>query len=63
MLDVLGLSEYEKRILGIGTKTDLWIIYDCDIEVKSDDYDSGSYIDETIRYDKEYITDEDYGFE
>ena len=27
-----------------------------------DDWYLGSYIDETIRYDKEYITDEDYGF-
>ena len=62
MLDVLGLSEYKKRILVIRPKTDMWNTYDCDIEVKSDDYDSGSDIDETIRYDKEYITDEDYGF-
>ena len=52
--DVLGLSEYEKRILGIGPKTDLQNTYDCDIEVN---------IDKTIRYNKEYITEEDYGFE
>ena len=32
-------------------------MYDNDIKVKSDDSDS-SYL-----YDKEYITDEDYGFE
>ena len=32
-------------------------MYDNDIEVKSDDSDS-SYL-----YDKEYITDKDYGFE
>ena len=49
MSDVLGLSEYEKRILGIGTKTDLQNTYDCDIEVKLDDYDSGGYINETIK--------------
>ena len=52
MSDVLGLSEYEKRILGIGPKTDIWNTYDCE----SDD-ELGSYINE------EYITDEDYGFE
>ena len=48
MSDILGLSEYEKRILGIGPKTDIWNTYDCNIEVKLNDYDSGSYIDETI---------------
>ena len=63
MSDVLGLLEYEKRILEIGPKTNMQNTYDCDIEVKSDDYDSGSYIDETIRYDKEYIIDKNYGFE
>ena len=50
--DVLGLSEYEKRILGIGPKTDIWNTYDCE-----SDNESGSYINE------EYIIDEDYGFE
>ena len=57
------IKSVEKRILGIGPKTDMWNTYDCDSEVKSDNYDSGSYINETIRYDKEYITDEDYRFE
>ena len=43
--ELYGLSEYDLDM------------YDNDIEVKSDDSDSG-YL-----YNKEYITDEDYGFE
>ena len=49
----VGLFKYKKRILGLGEKKDMWNTYDNNIEVKSDDSDSG-YSDE-----KEYTTDED----
>ena len=47
------MFKYEKRILGLREKKNIWNTYDNNIEVKSDDSDSG-YSDE-----KEYMTDED----
>ena len=49
----VSLSRYEKRILSLGEKKNKWNRYDNNIEVRSDDSDSG-YSDE-----KEYTTDED----